>query len=553
MRGSLDRDAAYPLFTPSIKIISMKIVISIVLLFTVSSVFSARAQEPVDQTVIARIKTEGFQHSQVMEMMFYLADVHGPRLRGSPNYKAAAEWAVKTMSAWGLSKAQLEAGGFTGRGWTVNKFNVEMTEPQYQHLIAYPLAWSPATKGAISGNPVVVEINSADDFPKYRGKLRGAIVMLGKTVNKPAAHFDADARRFNEDELRRGAQVIHPTDKSPDNLTTYEAPNYAQADKSRREGLSRRATLSKFFVDEGVAALLRPSPLDSANLLATDAGGFDLNSANYKLPVPELAVPSFVVAREHYGRIYRLLEKGFPVKLEINLQVTIHAAGPGYNVVAELSGVDPKLKDEVVMLGGHFDSWHAGTGATDNAAGSVVMMEALRILKTIGVKPRRTIRIALWDGEEGGHLGSSTYVKNHFGDPATMKLKPDHDKLAGYFNLDYGTGKIRGVYLQGNEAVRPIFESWLKPFHYLGATTLAIQSVGGTDHLDFDHAGLPGFQFIQDPIDYETRTHHTNLDVYESIQPDDLKQAAVIVASFVYHTAMRDEKLPRKPLPKAQQ
>jgi Zn-dependent M28 family amino/carboxypeptidase len=210
------------------------------------------------------------------------------------------------------------------------------------------------------------------------------------------------------------------------------------------------------------------------------------------------------------------------------------------------------LKDELVMLGGHFDSWHSGTGATDNAAGSAVMMEALRILKTIGAKPRRTIRLGLWDGEEGGHLGSSTYVKNHFGDPATMRLKPEHEKLAGYFNLDYGTGRIRGVYLQGNEAARPIFESWLQPFHYLGATTLVIQSVGGTDHLDFDHVGLPGFQFIQDPIDYETRTHHTNLDVYESILPDDLKQAAVIVASFVYHAAMRDEKLPRKPLPKAQ-
>jgi carboxypeptidase Q len=531
----------------------MKRVIWFVLLITVSSVFSAQAQEPVDQTVIARIKTEAFQHSQVMEMMFYLTDVHGPRLRGSRNYKAAAEWAVKTLSAWGLSKAQLEPGGFTGRGWTLNKFNVEMTEPQYQHLIAYPLAWSPATKGTISGNPVMIEINSPDDFQKYRGKLRGNIVMLGKPGSKPTAHFEADARRFTEDELRRGAQVVHPTDKSPDNLTSYEAPNYAQADKSRREGLSRRATLSKFLVDEGVAALLRPSPLDSTNLLATDAGGFDLNSSNYKLPIPELAVPSFVVAREHYGRIYRLTERGLPVKLEINLQVTIHEAGPGYNIVAELPGVDPKLKDELVMLGGHFDSWHAGTGATDNAAGSVVMMEAMRILKNVGVKPRRTIRIALWDGEEGGHLGSSTYVKNHFGDPATMKLKPDHDKLAGYFNLDYGTGKIRGVYLQGNEAVRPIFESWLRPLHYLGATTLAIQSVGGTDHLDFDHAGLPGFQFIQDPIDYETRTHHTNLDVYESIQPDDLKQAAVIVASFVYHTAMRDEKLPRKPLPKAHQ
>ena len=530
----------------------MKRIISFVLLLAVIFVFPAAAQEPVDQNIIARIKTEGFQHSQLMETMFYLTDVHGPRLRGSPNYKAAAEWAVRTLSGWGLSKAQLEPGGFTGRGWTVNKFNVEMTEPLYQHVIAYPLAWSPATKGTVSGQPVIAEINTPDDFSKYRGKLRGAIVLLGKPDNTPAAHFEADARRFTEDELKRGGQAIHPTERNPDNLTDYEAPNYAQADKSRREGLSRRATLSKFFVDEGVAALLRPSNRDSTNLVATDAGGFDLSSPNYKLPVPELAVPSFVLAREHYGRIYRLTEKGLPVKLEVNLQVTIHDAGPGYNVVAELPGVDPRLKDELVMLGGHFDSWHAGTGATDNAAGSAVMMEAMRILKTIGVRPRRTIRLALWDGEEGGHLGSSTYVKNHFGDPATMKLKPDHEKLAAYYNLDYGTGKIRGVYLQGNEAVRPIFESWLAPFHYLGATTLSIQSVGGTDHLDFDHVGLPGYQFIQDPIDYETRTHHTNLDVYESIQPDDLKQAAVIVASFVYHTAMRDEKLPRKALPKTQ-
>jgi len=527
----------------------MRQITSTILLFSLVFISPARAQEPVDQGVIARIKTEGFQHSQVMETMFYLTDVHGPRLRGSPNYKSAAEWTVRTLNGWGLSNAQLEPGGYTGRGWTVNRFSLEMIEPQYFHLIAYPLAWSPATKGAISGQPIIVDINSPDDFAKYRGKLRGAIVLLGKTAAKPAAHFEADARRFTDEELKRGAGAISPQDKI---LEEYDGPGYAQSEKARREGLARRAVLSKFFVDEGVAALLRPSPLDSANLLVTDAGGFDLNSPNYKLPVPELAVPSFALAREHYGRIYRLLQHGIPVRLEVNLQVTIHDAGPGYNVVAELPGVDPRLKDELVMLGGHFDSWHAGTGATDNAAGSAVMMEAMRILKAIGVRPRRTIRLALWDGEEGGHLGSSAYVKSHFGDPATMKLKPDHEKLAGYFNLDNGTGKIRGVYLQGNEAVRPIFEKWLQPFHYLGATTLAIQSVGGTDHLDFDHVGLPGFQFIQDPIDYETRTHHTNLDVYESILPDDLKQAAVIVASFVYNTAMRDEKLPRKALPKVQ-
>jgi carboxypeptidase Q len=527
----------------------MKRIVSTVLLFTLVFVFPARAQEPVDQGVIARIKQEGFQNSQVMETVFYLTDVHGPRLRGSPSYRAAAEWAVKRLAAWGLSEAQLEPGGFTGRGWSVNRFNVEMTEPQYQHLIAYPLAWSPATKGVVSGQPVIVEISSPADFPKYRGKLRGAIVLNGKPGEKPAAHFEADARRLTEDELKRGAQAIDPRQ---DIIVGYSGPPFAEEERRRRESLARRAEVSKFFVDEGVAALLRPSPRDSANLLAMDAGGFDLKSPDYKLPAPELAVPSFVVAREHYGRVYRLLERNNPVRLELSLQVTIHDAGPGYNVVAELPGVDPKLKDELVMLGAHFDSWHAGTGATDNAAGCAVMMEALRILKAVGVRPRRTIRLALWDGEEGGHLGSSTYVRKHFGDPATMQLKPAHEKLAGYFNLDNGTGRIRGVYLQGNEAVRPIFEKWLEPFHYLGATTLAIQSVGGTDHLDFDHAGLPGFQFIQDPIDYPTRTHHTNLDTYESILPDDLKQAAVVAASFVYHAAMRDEKLPRKPLPKPQ-
>ena len=437
----------------------MKRIASQVLALGLLFLVPARAQEPVDETVIARIKQEAFQNSRVMEMLFYLTDVHGPRLRGSPNYKAAAEWAVKALAGWGLSNAQLEPGGYNGRGWSLTRFNVEMTEPQYQHLIAYPLAWSPATKGVVTGQPVIVEINSPTDLAKYRGKLRGAIVMLGRPSDKPAAHFEADAKRLTEEELKRGAEAISPTEKL---LTGYEGPNFAQSEKARREGLSRRAAFSKFFVDEGVAALLWPSRLDSANLLAQDAGGYDLNSPDYKLPVPELAVPSFVVAREHYGRIFRLLEHKLPVKLELNLQVKIHDAGPGFNVVAELPGTDPKLKDELVMLGAHFDSWHAGTGATDNAAGSAVMMEAVRILKAVGVSPRRTIRLALWDGEEGGHLGSSTYVRNHFGDPATMRLKPEHEKLAGYFNLDNGTGKIRGVFLQGNEAVRPIFEAWLR-------------------------------------------------------------------------------------------
>jgi Zn-dependent M28 family amino/carboxypeptidase len=263
-----------------------------------------------------------------------------------------------------------------------------------------------------------------------------------------------------------------------------------------------------------------------------------------------LTVPSFVLAREHYGRIARLLERKQLVTVELQLDVEITRAVRSVDIVAEIPGTDPRIGDEVVMLGGHFDSWHAGTGATDNGAGSAVMMEAMRLLKSAGVRPRRTIRLALWDAEEGGHLGSIAYVQNHFGDARTMALKPEHAKLSVYFNVDNGSGRIRGVYLQGNESVRPIFDAWLRPFRSLGATTLAIQNVGGTDHLDFTHVGLPAFQFIQDPLDYETRTHHTNMDVIESVQETDLQQASVIVASFVYHAAMRDERLPRLPLPK---
>jgi carboxypeptidase Q len=299
-----------------------------------------------------------------------------------------------------------------------------------------------------------------------------------------------------------------------------------------------------------VAAVLVASPLSSGVITATDAGGFDVSGPNWKIPNPDFAPPSFVLAREHYGRIARLLERRTPVTLELQLDVEIIRQVRSVNVIAEIPGADPRLMGEVVMLGGHFDSWHTATGATDNAAGSVVMVEAMRILKAIVAKPRRTVRLALWDAEEGGHLGSITYIQNHFGDARTMALRPDHAKLAAYFNLDNGTGKIRGVYLQGNEAVRPIFDAWLKPFASLGAYALPIQRVGGTDSLDFDHVGLPAFQFVQDPIDYDTRTHHTNMDVLESIQPADLQQAAAIVATFVYHAATRDEKLPRVALPK---
>jgi carboxypeptidase Q len=508
------------------------------------------AEPQVDESVIARIKTEAFQHSQVMDTLSELTDLYGGRLRGSPGYVAAAEWVKQKLTGWGFERVSFEPGGFPGPGWQITRFSVEMTEPQYLHAIAQPLAWSPSTNSRVSGTPVLVEVASPADFEKYRGKLKGVIVLNGRPGNRPATNFSPTATRYTDDQLTRGSSAIDPTETV---LVNYAGPDYAGAERARREGLERRAAIAKFFRDEGVAALLVASPLSSGVIAATDAGGFDLSGPNWKIPNPDLAPPSFVLAREHYGRIARLIERKRPVKLELQLDAEIIRQVKSVNIIAEMAGRDPRLAEEVVMLGAHFDSWHTGSGATDNAAGSVVMMEALRILKAIGAMPRRTIRLALWDAEEGGHLGSSTYVLNHFGDPRTMTLKPEHAKLAGYFNLDNGTGKIRGVFLQGNESVRPIFENWLKPFAALGATALAVQRVGGTDHLDFDHVGLPAFQFIQDPIDYETRTHHTNMDVLESIQEADLQEAAAIVAAFVYHTAMRDEKLPRVALPKAPQ
>lgn len=311
----------------------MKIRFHYSLLLPLAGILSAQTPEPVDQRVIARIKTEGLQHSRVMDSLFYLTDVHGPRLRGSPNYKAAADWVVQALAGWGVSRARLEPGGFNGRGWTVNRFSVEMMAPQYQHLTAFPLAWSPAIKGVLSGQPVLADIASPDDFPKYRGKLRGAIVLVGKPREQPATHFEADARRFTDDDLKRGAQALVPEQKI---LDSSDGPAYAQNEKVRRDKLAGRAAIARFLLDEGVAAALTSSPLDSGVLTAIDAGGFDIDSPNFKLPAPELTVPSFVLAREHYGRIYRLLEHQLPVTLELNLQVTISDAGPGYNVVADL-------------------------------------------------------------------------------------------------------------------------------------------------------------------------------------------------------------------------
>jgi hypothetical protein len=482
--------------------------------------------------MIARIKTEGFQNSQAMEIVSYLSDVFGPRLTNSPALKAASEWSRDRMKQWGLENSQLEVWGTFGPGWSVKKFSAEMVEPYYSTIVAYPKAWTPSTKGIVSGKPIVVEVRASADFEKYRGKLRGAIVMNGKPTSVRGG-FAPDATRLSDAELEKMAESISPGDPK----------SYWDEEKDWLETLTRQREVVKFFRDEGVAVLLEASGRDHA--VVRVQGFYDFK--------PEDNLPAFVLAREQYGRIYRMLEKNAPVKLEFNLQSVFHDQDTsGYNVIAEITGTDPQLKDEVVMVGGHLDSWHAGTGATDNAAGCAVMMEAMRILKAVGARPRRTIRIALWTGEEQDYFGSMGYVRKHFGDPKTVELKPEHAKLSGYFNLDNGTGKVRGINLQGNEAVRSIFEAYLKPFEYLKADTITINNEAGTDHMSFDAVGLPGFQFIQDPVDYSSRTHHTNVDTYEYVIEDDLKQSAVIIASLVYHVAMRDEKLPRKALPRPQ-
>ncbi len=511
--------------------------IALAMLFTISVVLPAAAQAPSvsDLDAIYKIKDEGFNHSQVMDIMSYLSDVYGPRLTNSPNIKAAADWTTGKMKEWQLANVHLEPWGPFGRGWSSEKFSAQMISPRPFILIAYPKAWTPGTDGPVTADAVLVLIQNADDLTKaeaqFKGQLKGKFVLTAP-MEDVTPHFEADAHRYTEAELA--------------DLATQEIPSARNANSDRIAQFIARRDLNlkvqKFLLDEGIAAWLEPSSHDDGTVTVQQGGSRDAKDP----AVP----PRIVLASEHYGRIYRLLQKKIPVTLQIDDENKFYDDDlNSFNIIGEIPGSDKAKADEVVMIGGHFDSWHAGTGATDNGAGSGVMLEAIRILKTSGLKMKRTVRIGLWTGEEEGLLGSRAYVKEHFGDPATMQLKPEQAKLDAYYNIDNGTGKIRGVYLQGNEAVAPLFTEWMKPFNNLGMNTLTTRNTGGTDHLSFNSVGIPGFQFIQDAIDYDTRTHHTNMDLYERIQEPDMKQMAVIVASFVYLTANREEMIPRKPLP----
>jgi carboxypeptidase Q len=497
-------------------------------------VSAQQAPEKVDLDAIYKIKQEGFQNSKVMETLSWLTDVYGPRLTNSPGFRKAGDWAVKEMTSWGLTNVKLEPFGPFGRGWSNDKFYMMATTPGGSFpVIGYPQAWTAGTNGVLSGEATLAVIENADDIAKFTGTLKGKIVLTQAWREVPPL-WEPPARRYTENELR---DIERETDSS--------ARGRGGRGGGRGGAQSFAQTRMKFFKDEGVLALVAAGRGDGGTVFVQ--GGQGVGS---RQPNEDPGLPSVTIAIEHYGRILRTLEKKMPVTIEMEIKNSFTDDPSSFNVVGEIAGTDKA--DEVVMLGAHFDSWHGGTGATDNAAGSAVMLEAMRILKQSGVRLRRTVRIGLWGGEEQGLLGSRAYVTEHFADRADMVLKPAHAKFSSYYNVDNGTGAIRGVYLQGNEGVAPIFESWMKPFHNLGMTTLTIRDTGGTDHQSFDAVGLPGFQFIQDPVEYNSRTHHSNMDVYERIQDSDMKQNAVIVASFVYHAANRDEKLPRKPLPRPQ-
>ncbi len=490
------------------------------------------AEERVDLSIVHRIRTEAFENSRVMDHMFHLTDVNGPRLTGSSGYRKAADWLTGKAREYGLSNPHLEKWGPFGRGWEYTQFSAHMLEPAYSPLIGFPLAWSSGTNGPLTGQPSIAVIQTPKDLEKFKGKLKGKIVLVDP-VRETSLLTNPLAKRYSDTDLLGLEQAPEPAD----------APRRLPGDFRNLDEL--RAFRNKrivFFKEEGVRAVIFDgATADGGTVFASRGGSNDL-----KVPVPP---PMIALTPEHYNRIVRLVERKIPVRIELNIEAhTIEENQDSSNVVAEIPG--NRKKEQLVMIGAHLDSWQGGTGATDNAAGCAVALEVMRILKSLALPMDRTVRLALWSGEEQGLLGSKAYVKQHFADPAKMDLKPEHALLSAYFNLDNGTGKIRGVYLQGNDMMRPVFSAWFSPFKDLGASTISIRNTGGTDHLSFDAVGLPGFQFIQDPMEYSTRTHHSNMDVYDHVSAADLRQAAAIMASFVYNAATREEMLPRKPLPK---
>ena len=544
------------------------------------------ASEKIDYEALGKIKAQGLspQTSQVMEISSWLTDVHGPRLTGSPGTQKAGEWAAAKMKEWGLQNVALEPWAdrstFT-QGWTNDKFYMAAVSPQAFPIPGTPTAWTPGTNGLVRGEVVLITETTPEDLKKYAGTLKGKWILTQAAPDVPA-FWTAQATRQTSEELERMELASNPGPEfgvANPNAAGRGGPGGGRGAFGQGANAFNR---NDWFKTEGAAGLL--STAARGHGVYTHGGGD-------RAADPAAGLPRITIPAEQYGRLARMVAKNLPVTIEADVKNTYYPNPPMFNVVAEIRGTDKA--DEVVMIGAHFDSWHASTGATDNASGSAAMMEAMRILKQSGVTLRRTVRIGLWTGEEQGLIGSRDYVRAHFGScndpvggsasapaaasarppaagqPAAQPpaaapqrggggrggcrsgytLKPEHAKFAGYFNIDNGTGAIRCVYLQQNDAVGPIFREWIEPFRSIGMTAITTRNTGGTDHQAFDALGLPGFQFIQDEVEYDTLTHHTNLDSYERLQPNDMMKNATIAASFAYLAANREERLPRKPLP----
>lgn len=495
-----------------------------------STTTNAQTPENIDTATLSRIRHYEMDHTLVPWISYQLTDVAGPRLTNSPGWRHAADWIVQTLQSWGLSKAAQEPWGEFGLGWSAEKTTLALRTPYYSPLIAYAIPWSGSTDGPVTAQTFLVENMDSAWVTAHLTQMKGKILLIAADDTTNSPRFHPDAERYSDSALVALGDTYM--------LTKEEISRFMPF-------FLKRLAVEKILKRSGALAVLR-------NLGGRDGTVFDQTNGCYRKKDQPI-LPTLSVSKEDFLRLERLTRDGQPVTVDLESDTKIYDKDlTGHTVIAEIPGADPTLKSEIVMLGGHLDSWTAATGATDNGSGCIVALEAVRILQSLGIKPKRTIRVALWDGEEQGLLGSYGYVKAHFGDAKDMKLKPEAAKISAYYNLDNGTGKIRGIFAQGNENAAAIFLQWLAPYKDLDATAVSLHNTGSTDHLSFDAVGIPGFQFIQDPLDYETRAHHSNQDNYDHLVMEDMEQAALILAGFVYNTAMRPGMIPRKPLPKAE-
>ncbi len=488
--------------------------------------FFLNAQETPDTSVFSRFRATEMDHSQIPDLAYNLLDVCGPRLTNSPGYNKSVKWSVQTMKDWGL-KSAAESWGEYGKGWSNEETGLALKSPNYEQLVAYPVPWTNSTNGRISAGVIILDALDSTLIDKAGASIKGKIVLIRMRRTELPLGFDPNAQRYADTSLAKLGDDYMMTDEQYEGIRPF---------------VNAMHRTKLYLESKGAVALLMASPRGHNGVV------FVQNLLGYSSKLKPTLTEMALVAEDAL-KIQRLVDHKEPVTLELNVKNSWQTGDlNGYNVVAEIPGTDPALKDQVVMIGAHLDSWTAGTGATDNGAGCLVMMEAIRLIQQSGLKPKRTIRIALWGGEEQVLLGSWGYAKKHFGDPSTQAFTPEQKKLSAYYNLDNGSGKIRGIYLQENDTLAGLFASWLQPFADLGATTVTHHNTGSTDHLSFDAVGIPAFQFIQDPLDYETVAHHSNQDVSEHLSIPDLKQASIIVASLVWQTAQRPEMLTRKPL-----